>query len=257
MSTLIETAIKATRAARDVTTHYFRRELDVTLKDDLTPVTVADRESERIIIQTIRAAYPDHSFLGEETGRTSAGNDYLWVIDPIDGTKNFIAGIPLWGTLLALVQRHEVIVAVADLPLMNETLWAQQGMGAYLNDQKIHVSTTDNLTHAMISFGSLGSFRERGIDRSLLSLVYKCRRQRCFGDLWPYALLASARLEIVVEASIHFHDVAPFVLIIKEAGGYTSDLFGNPVGYDSTSFLATNGRLHQAALEHFPVVANP
>ncbi len=244
MSRYLQIARRAAREAGRVSMSYYRKNLTVHLKSDKSPVTRADRETEKAIIRTIRSEFPDHSFFGEEFGRSKKQSDFIWIIDPIDGTKNFIAGIPLWGNLIALMYRGEIIVGVSHLPVLKEMVWAEKGKGAFLNGKPIHVSTEAKLSESMISFGSLPAFKRKGMEKQLLRLLDNTGRQRSFGDLWPYHLLASGKLEVVVEASIRAYDVAPFVVIMQEAGGQTSDMAGKPFSLDIGSFLATNGRVH-------------
>ena len=250
-SKFLNVALKAVRAAEKVTLGYYHKKLRVSLKADQTPVTTADLAAEKTIIKVIRGAFPDHSFFGEESGRTGRKNDYLWVIDPIDGTKNFIAKIPLWGTLLALMYKGEVIVGVSHLPLLKEMLWAVRGQGAFLNGKKVKVSHKPDLSQSMLSFGSLEAFRRKGWERNILSLIYHTKRHRAFGDLWAYHLLAAGKLEVVIEASIKIMDVAPFDLIVREAGGLTSDIKGRKLHPDINTFVATNGKLHNEVLDYF------
>ncbi len=249
MSRFLQVAKKAARAGGQVAMSYYRKNLTVQLKKDKSPVTRADREAEKAIIKCIKSVFPDHAFYGEESGRSSRKSDYLWIIDPIDGTKNFIAGIPLWGTLIALMHKDEVIVGVSHMPALKEMVWAEKGRGAYLNGTLIHVSKESKLADSMISFGSLPAFKRKSVDKNLLALLDKTGRQRSFGDLWPYHLLASGRLEIVVEAKIKAYDVAPFVVIMNEAGGKTSDIFGASFSTEISSFLATNGMVHAEVIK--------
>jgi histidinol-phosphatase len=251
MSKFLQVAKKAVRKGAEVTLSYYQTNLTIDIKKDRTPVTIADKEAEKVIIQTIREYFPDHGFLGEESGKSGDQSDYLWLIDPIDGTKNFIAGIPLWGNLIALMHKGEVILGVSYVPLMKELLWAEKGKGAFLNNEQVHVSDKKSLDQSMVSFGSLQPFEEKGWGKGIDSLIHACKRHRSFGDLWPYHLLASGKLEIVVEAAIKVVDVAPFVCIIKEAGGETSDLNGNPLDTSVSSFIATNGKTHKKALSYF------
>ena len=142
------------------------------------------------------------------------------------------------------------MMSLSNIPLMQERLWAERGKGAFLNGKRVHVSAKRKLDESMISFGSLGAFRQRRMEPRMLSLLHACRRQRSFGDLWPYHLLASGRLEIVVEAAIKPMDVAPFVCIVREAGGRTSDLSGKPFDLQISSFVATNGNLHGPVMKY-------
>jgi histidinol-phosphatase len=248
MSRFLQVAKRAAREGARVAMSYYEKNLTVELKADRSPVTRADRETEKTIIRTIRAEFPDHNFFGEEFGRSSKRSEYVWIIDPIDGTKNFIAGIPLWGTLIALMHGNEVIVGVSYIPTLKEMVWAEKGKGAFLNGKQIHVSRKAKLSDSMISFGSLPAFKRKRLGTKLLKLLDKTGRQRSFGDLWPYHLLASGRLEIVVEASIRAYDIAPFVVIMQEAGGTTSDIAGHPFSLEISSFLATNGNVHDNVL---------
>ncbi|HKK21489.1 MAG TPA: inositol monophosphatase family protein [candidate division Zixibacteria bacterium] len=254
MSRFLQVAKRAAREGAGVARSYYEKNLTVELKADRSPVTRADRETEKTIIRIIRAEFPDHSFFGEEFGRSSKKSDYVWIIDPIDGTKNFIAGIPLWGTLIALMHKNEIIVGVSYISTLKEMIWAERGKGAFLNGRPIRVSQTTKLSDSMISFGSLPSFKRKRLGTKLLNLLDRTRRQRSFGDLWPYHLLASGRLEIVVEASIRAYDVAPFVVIVNEAGGETSDLAGNPFSLEISSFIATNGKQHRKVVSKFSKV---
>lgn len=250
MSKFLEAAQEAVTIAEKITLDYYRKRPKVQFKADKSPVTAADRSAERAIVAALRRRFPDHGFFGEEYGRSSGATpEYLWLIDPIDGTKNFVDRIPLWGNLIALWHGDEIILGLSNLPLMQERLWAERGKGAFLNGRRVHVSGKRRLDQSMISFGSPGAFRQRRLERRLLNLLYACRRQRSFGDLWPYHLLACGKLEIVMEAAIKSMDIAPFVCIVREAGGRTSDLSGNPFCLQISSFVATNGHLHASVIE--------
>lgn len=251
MSEYLAIAQEAARKAANVTMDYYTRKLTVSIKKDRTPVTDADHAAEKIIIDTIMRKFPDHAFYGEETGRTGESNEFMWLIDPIDGTKNFIAEIPLWGILIALMHKGEIIVGVSYLPILGEMLCAEKGEGAFVNGENIHVSKTTKMAKGMISFGSLGAFKKAGLDQQALALIYSSHRQRSFGDLYPFHLLAEGKLEAVVEAEVKAVDVAPFVVIIKEAGGRTSDLTGKNFDLNITTFMATNGHVQAEVLSHF------
>ena len=250
MSTFLDIALKAADAAEAVTLDYYQGNLQVSLKADRSPVTIADKEAEAAIIATIRDSFPDHAFFGEETGKTGQ-SDYRWIIDPIDGTKNYIAGIPLWGTLIALTYKGEVVVGVSRCPVLKETVYAERGGGAFLNGKPIHVSNCARVADAMVSFGSIYCFTQRGLEQQLLALLRDARRHRAFGDLWPIQLAAAGRLDIVVEGALHAYDIAPFAVIFEEAGGKLTDLNGRPFHDEITSVVATNGELHDEVLRYF------
>jgi len=251
MSALLDIAIKAIKAGSEVALRHYSGRVRARVKADGSPVTAADLGAERVIRELIAKQFPGHDFYGEEYGRTNKQSEYCWLIDPIDGTKNFVDRIPLWGTLIALMKGGELILGVSHVPLMNELLWAERGKGAYLNGRRVRVSQVSQLSRGMISYGSLPAFKERRKQTALLKLIGSCRRQRSFGDLWPYHLLASGRLDIVIEAAIKPVDVAPFAIIVAEAGGMTSDIFGRPFSLEVDSFLATNGKLHREVARLF------
>ena len=251
MSSYLQTAIKAIREASQVALKYYLGNIDVHLKEDKTPVTIADREAEAVIIRQIQKDFPDHSIYGEESGAINKSDEFIWIIDPIDGTKNFIAGIPFWGILLALSYHNEMIIGVSYLPVLDEMLWAEKNKGAYLNNKKVKVSDISPIKESMMSFGSLGPFSDQGYEEAMIELIKKTKRQRSFGDSYPYHLLASGKLEIVIEASIKIVDIAPFDIILKEAGGTVSDINGLNINMGTSSFLATNGRIHKDVLEFF------
>lgn len=235
----------------DISLSYYEKNIEIETKEDQTPVTVADRETEAFIINSIKKVFPDHAFYGEETGMSDNESDFLWIIDPIDGTKNYIGGIPFWGTLLALRHKEDFVVGVSYIPCLKELCYASKNSGAFLNDKKIQVSDISNLSESMISFGSLNAFKKSGYKDNIYALIDSCKRQRSFGDLYPYHLLASGKLEIVIEAAIKIVDIAPFVTIINEAGGQVSDIDGNAISLKTTSFVATNKHILNQSLDFF------
>jgi histidinol-phosphatase len=250
-SHFLNVAMAAVDKAEQICLKHYRKLPKVETKSDNTPVTIADRDSEAAMIDIIRRQFPDHGFLGEETGDNSARKEFVWIIDPIDGTKNFIHQIPLWGNLLALMHDGRVVLGISNVPLMGERVWAEKDRGAYLNGRRIHVSSTRIISGATLSYAKSIKLPHDRRDRAIFRLMHAVNRQRAFGDLWPYHLLASGRIDIVVEIGIRAYDVAPFVCILPEAGGMTSDLSGKPFTPDIREFLATNGGLHRHALQCF------
>ncbi len=251
MSEFLQTAIDAAKEAEDVILRYFDKGVDVKYKSDQTPVTEADTGAEAIIKEVIGAAFPDHSFIGEETGLTGTESGYVWIIDPIDGTKNFVRKLPFFGTLIALMRDGEFIVGVSNAPVMKELVYAEKGSGAFMNGTRIHVSATSDMSRAYVGHGGLSRFNTNGRLPGLVSLVSGTHACRGFGDLWSYNLLAQGKIDIVAEAGLKVWDVAPAAVIINEAGGKMTDLDGKPIGLDTTTALATNGILHEASVEHF------
>jgi histidinol-phosphatase len=239
-------AIEAARAAGEVALDYYRTGFDVTLKADATPVTQADRGAETTIREVLGRAFPEHGFLGEEFGAVG-DQQRRWIIDPIDGTKNFVRHVPVWATLIALEEAGEVSVGVVHNPVTGELLAARRGGGTWLNGERVTVSAIDELGPATLVHGGLRLLREAGYWEAFVRLVDATERQRGFGDYLGYALVAEGKAEVYVENDIKPWDVAPCKLVVEEAGGRFTDFAGRPSIYTGTA-VATNGRLHEAVL---------
>jgi histidinol-phosphatase len=239
-------AIEAARAAGEVTMKYYRGGFDITLKPDQTPVTQADREAEQAIIAILRRAFPDHGFLGEEFGQAGA-TESRWVIDPIDGTKNFVRHIPLWAVLIALEEHGEVTTGVVLNPVTGDLHWARKGAGAFRNGERIRVSGCRDLKEAFLLHSGLNILRQQGHWDGFVRLVDATSRQRGFGDYYGYCLVAEGKAEIYAEADLKPWDAAPMKILVEEAGGRLTDFHGKPNIYDGT-VLATNGAVHDEAL---------
>ncbi len=242
-------ALEAADKAKEIVMRSFGREVPARLKADQSPVTEADVAAEQAIVATLRGHFPDHAFLGEETGTSGDPDRPTWVIDPIDGTKNFVRGIPLFATEIALTRGGKPVLGVSCMPALGETLYAEAGAGAYLDGRRVHVSAIDALASAQVSFGGLHHFLRRGRTEALLGLVAAAGRTRGFGDAYAYHLLASGRCELVVEADIRFWDIAALTIIVEEAGGRCTDLAGRPIGPEVSDIVCSNGILHAPALE--------
>ena len=250
-SEYISVALDAAKKAEDIILSYYNGEINVELKDDETPVTYADREAEKVIRETIKHTFPDHGFLGEEYGIEKGDSPYIWIIDPIDATKNYIRKIPIFGTQIALMKDQELIVGVSNAPLLNEVLYAEKGNGAFLNDNPINVSTITETNEAMICHGGIKWFVERGTFSGIYDLINDTARSRGFGDFYMYHLVSSARAEAVIEAAISIWDIAAITVVVREAGGTVTDLQGNDITINTNSLLATNGILHNQILSYF------
>ncbi len=250
-SKFLEVAIQAVKNAESIIMEYYSGAVAWQQKSDLSPVTIADTEAERIIIETIKQAFPDHGFMGEESGESTTGSEYTWIIDPIDGTRNYVRRIPLFATQLALMYKGEIIVGVSNAPAMAELLFAEKGEGAFLQDRKISVSDIKNISDAYLSFGGLKHFKQSGYLDNLLKLSESADGHRGFGDAWMFHLLAQGKIDIIVEAKVKIWDIAALKIIIEEAGGKVTDIKGNPITKNSTSIVATNKYLHDAVLEVF------
>ncbi|CAN5325210.1 histidinol-phosphatase [soil metagenome] len=238
---------------------YRAQDLQVQLKPDRTEVTDGDTRVERMIRDHLASARPDDAILGEEFGsegvdadRGEHASSRTWVIDPIDGTANFVRGVPIWGTLISLVVDGVPEVGVVSAPALSRRWWAATGHGAWLEAhgepaRRIHVSAVDTLADATLSYNSLKGWDDAGRSAQLLDLSRAVGRTRAFGDLWSYMLLAEGAIDIAGEFDLKPWDIAALVPILREAGGRTTAMDGTD-SIDAGSLLATNGALHEGVL---------
>jgi len=250
-SLFLQIALQAVSSAQKIINKYYQSGVRATLKQDQSPVTIADQEAEEAIKNIISTAFPDHAFLGEESGSTTTGSEYTWIIDPIDGTKHYLRQIPLFATQLALMRGDEIILGVSNAPAINELIWAEKGEGAFLNDKRITVSDVLKLDQAYLSYGGLGYFKRNNLLNNLINLEASTQGHRGIGDFWSYHLLAQGKIEIMVEAATKIWDIAAASIIVKEAGGKVTDLQGNPITKSSHSIIATNGLVHDKVVGYF------
>ena len=227
-------------------------DLRVETKPDLTPVTDADHDVELTLRKRLAYHRPDDSVLGEELGGTAAFTGRQWVIDPIDGTKNFVRGVPVWATLIALMQDGVPTVGVVSAPALQRRWWADAGQGAFwaIGDQTprpLHVSSIAELSAASLSFSSLSGWAVRDMRERFVVLTDDVWRVRGYGDFYSYCLLAEGAVDIAVEPEVSTWDLAPLDILVREAGGSFTDLAGRP-GPHGGSAVATNGLLHEAVL---------
>jgi histidinol-phosphatase len=233
---------------------FLASDLAIETKPDLTPVTEADRAVERAIRERLEQARPEDSILGEEYGvSTAPDSERRWIIDPIDGTKNYVRGIPVWATLLALQQGAEIILGVASAPALGRRWWASSGGGAFVDDgqrgaqgpRRLGVSGVRSLDDAQLCFSGLEDWPDDG--ERLRALAARCWRSRGYGDFWAYMLLAEGAVDIACEPIVELWDLAAPKVIVEQAGGRFTDLGGvaTAAGGDA---IATNGALHEGAL---------
>lgn len=227
------------------------QDLAVETKPDLTPVTDADRAAEEIVRGQLSRARPRDAVTGEEFGDTGR-SARRWVVDPIDGTKNFVRGVPVWATLIGLIEDDEVVLGVVSAPALGRRWWAAQGSGAWTgrslsSARRLHVSAVSRLEDASLSYSSLGGWAERGSLRSFLSLAERCWRTRAYGDFWSYMLVAEGAVDVACEPELALYDMAALVPIVTEAGGRFTGLDGEH-GPFSGDAVATNGLLHESTL---------
>ncbi|OMH36602.1 histidinol-phosphatase [Tersicoccus sp. Bi-70] len=227
------------------------QDLTVETKPDLTPVSDADTAAEESIRAQLARVRPRDAVLGEEFGSTGSG-PRRWVIDPIDGTKNFVRGVPVWATLIALIDEGRPVVGVVSAPALNKRWWAAEGGGAFTGRSlaaatRLRVSDVGTLADASLSYSSLSGWKERGALDAFLGLTEDVWRTRAYGDFWSYCLVAEGSVDIACEPELNLHDMAALVPIVTEAGGRFTSLDGvdGPFGGNA---LATNARLHTDVL---------
>ncbi|GAB2628672.1 histidinol-phosphatase [Paractinoplanes abujensis] len=230
-------------------------DLRVESKPDLTPVSDADTAVEQAIRSTLARARPRDGVLGEEFGATRAAagpGTRRWVIDPIDGTKNFVRGVPIWGTLIALLEGDTPVAGLVSAPALGRRWWAARGHGAYAGKHqhaatRIQVSGVGRLADASVCYASLEGWQQVGRLQQIVDLSLAGWRSRAYGDFYGYMLLAEGALDTMVEPELSLWDMAALIPIVQEAGGTITDLTGRPPA-DKSSVIATNGLLHETVL---------
>ncbi|HYM34328.1 MAG TPA: inositol monophosphatase family protein [Steroidobacteraceae bacterium] len=247
-SPFLATALDAARAAADVVRRYYQKNLAVTVKADKSPVTQADVETEQVIRKIIAEKFPSHGFYGEETGSAGLDNEYLWLVDPIDGTKAFVREYPMFSTQIALMHKGKLIVGVSSASVYGELAYGEIGKGAWLNDRPIKVSGIDGVENAAISAGNLKTLALSDKWPKYGALIARANRIRGYGDFLQYHLLASGKIDVVIESDVNILDIAALVVIVEAAGGKFTELNGNEVSLKATTVLATNGKLHATVL---------
>ncbi len=243
--------------ADKLTLSAFRQaDLVVETKPDLTPVTDADRDTESLIRALLETSRPDDAVVGEEHGATGASGR-RWIIDPIDGTKNFVRGIPVWATLLALEVDGVLCIGVVSAPALGRRWWAGRGLGAFAGvagpaaatdaGTPIRVSGVQDLADAQLSGAGSEGWQDHGGPERVVALAGRCWRDRAFGDFWSHVLVAEGACDIGLDPVASLWDLAPLQVIVEEAGGSFTDLSGRPTA-DGGSAISTNGHLHHDAL---------
>jgi histidinol-phosphatase len=246
------TAKRAAKSAEQIIKHYYKCSPETEIKADLTPVTQADIECEQVIKQVLEASYPDFGFYGEETGKSNTESDFMWLVDPIDGTKSFVREYPFFSTQIALMYKGEIIAGVSHAPLFNETAWAAKDLGAFINDQPLAISTATKPEECCYSTGNLKSMtQDKNQWEKLRHVMSYCHKTRGYGDFYHYHLLAAGKLELVIESNLNILDIAALTIIVIEAGGIMTDLKGQSINLESSSVLAGNKPSYEKALAIF------
>ncbi len=246
----LDAAMEAVDKAETIILEYFHNQnFSIEKKADKTPVTAADKAAERIIKEHLHKAFPSHGFFGEEEGEESKDAEFVWTIDPIDGTKNFIRGLPLFSTELAMLHNGKPVVGVSNLPILEQRVHAAKGIGSFIGKEQMRVSKISKLENAYVSHGGIKHFHKKELLDNLLKISYQAQSIRGFGDAWSYQQLAQGKIDVSVEAHVKLWDIAAESIIIEEAGGRVTDLTGKAIDFDTTTVLATNGYLHQELLD--------
>ncbi|GAB3809797.1 histidinol-phosphatase [Kribbella italica] len=227
---------------------YKALDLHVATKPDLTPVSDADRRVEDVMRKTLSRARPRDAFVGEEEGTTGWG-PRRWVVDPIDGTKNYIRGVPVWATLISLMIEDQVVVGVVSAPALQRRWWASYGDGAWtgralMSAQPCRVSDVSKIEDASLSYSSLKGWEKLGKRDQWAGLMDDAWRTRAYGDFWSYMLVAEGAVDIAAEPELNLYDMAALSIIVDEAGGTFTSVDGEP-GPNGANAVATNGRLHE------------
>ena len=240
----LDVALDAARGARELILSFYAGNFEIEIKADQTPVTVADRGAEQLIRERISSAFPSHGIFGEEFGAENKNTDFLWLVDPIDGTKSFVKRYGMFSTQIALMHRGELIVGVSCAPAMNELMWATRGGGAFDENGAVIISDINTIEQASISTGNIQSLAASRNWAWLGQVFARCNRTRGYGDYYHYHRLAAGQLDVVIESDVNILDIAALCVIVIEAGGVFTDLEGNPLDLDTRSVLAATPALH-------------
>ncbi|MDO8428826.1 MAG: inositol monophosphatase [Candidatus Diapherotrites archaeon] len=242
-----DAAVRAALAAGKIQMNYFRQNPKTEIKEDGSPVTIADQLSEKKILEILKYEFPLHGFLAEESGETNSSAENVWIIDPLDGTKDFVRGLPWFGPLIALQKKGEIVVGVIHLPYVNETIWAIKGKGVFIGNKKLQVSKVSSLSQATIAQGNLSSFTKRNYLNFLSDLSLKSFHMRTADNGYGYSYLAQGFLDGLMEAAVKPWDIAAGKIIIEEAGGKVTDFNGVNSIY-SGNIIAGNKNIHAELL---------
>jgi histidinol-phosphatase len=248
----MDVARRAAEAASAASLAHFRRGVRVEVKPDRSPVTAADRESEAAILAVVRDAFPDHAFLGEETGLHAGSAETRWIADPLDGTKGFTRGRGFWGPLVGLEHQGVIVAGAMALPALGEVYWAARGLGAWMRTGdgepvRLQVSGIREWADATLSFGEPHVLFRAPLLERVADLATTASTARCYGDLAGCALVLRGQAEAWVEAGVQLWDLGPLPVLIEEAGGRFTDLAGSST-LGSGSCVASNGHVHEHVL---------
>lgn len=249
LSTYLEFALDAAWQAGRITLGHFQTGLEIENKADDSPVTIADRQSEQKLRELIGRYWPDHGIIGEEYGTQTGSSELTWTVDPIDGTKSFIHGVPIYAVLLALTDGKRPLVGVVHFPALNETVYATQGGGCYWNGRRTKVSSVSDLSKATLLASEIAEHHYPGYKLDgWKRLLAATAVQRTWADAYGYALVATGRADLIIDPWMGVWDCGPLQVVLEEAGGTFTDWSGTPTIYGGEA-IATNGALFEAVMQ--------
>lgn len=249
LAQVLDVAITAAKAAASVSMRFFRTDVPVQTKPDRSPVTQADLQSEAAIVGAIKATFPSHSLLTEESGVHSGATGMRWVVDPLDGTRGFTRGGTFWGPLVAFELHGEIVAGAMALPALGETYWAARGLGSWRDGTRLQLSATSDWSEATLSIGELSRLYDLVPAGALETLVRTCASARAFGDVASTAMLLNGRADVWIEGGVKIWDIAPSKILIEEAGGRFTDFEGIAT-IGSGCCIGSNGHVHDHVLRH-------
>lgn len=235
---LVDFAVRLADTAGKRTLAYYQTDLTVDSKSDESPVTIADREAELLIRQAIEVRFPDHRILGEEFGDDGKDSPYKWIIDPIDGTKSFITGVPFYANLIGLEIEGEVVLGISNFPALGEMMVAATGMGTWINGCRVRVSSVNRLKNARVMITDLRHASAVPQAAGAARLLQECKFYRTWGDAYGHYLVAAGRADVALDPHMNPWDCAPFGIILKEAGGWFGDWDGKDTIYGPNAVSA-------------------
>lgn len=246
-SEILEEATEIVERGSRIALSYFRQALLIETKTDHSPVTIADKKTEEALRTDLMRAFPDHGIVGEEFGEEFPDRDYVWTIDPIDGTRSFIRGIPLFGTLVSLLERGEPVVGIAVLPALDETYISAKGLGAFCDGHPLHVSNTQSLDQAFVCCGDSNAFEAAGKSAYQEALIQRSELVRGYSDCFGHLLVLRGAVDAMVDPLVSIWDIAPLISLTTEAGG-TYFSFDGTSSLRGKSFITCNPALKQPLL---------
>ena len=240
---LLAAATEIAKIGGEHTLKYFKKDIEIISKADDSPVTIADRETEQVIRQQILQRYPDHGIIGEEFGRTNEDSRIQWVLDPIDGTKSFIHGVPFYTTLIGIMIDNEPIVGVINAPALNEICAAAIGHGVSFNGKACQVKETQELKDSTLLVTEIRRFKDQGLEDEFQELMSQTKLHRTWGDAYGHMMVAIGRAELMFDPVLNLWDAAALLPVVKEAGGIFSDMKGEETIHSGNGF-STNKALY-------------